>query len=180
MKTEGSIYPQLSLAQVLGPNNLYYDAVTGVSMTYPPGWTVRNAVRWGDRNRENTVMFSAAEATAFRPSMYYNMYADGAPPAVATEDFLRTSAQKKEQQRLASGVTDYKNDPDSFVFREIEGRPSLSYFATFTKNDQVMAEYFMRIVGQKGYVMFFVQGPAAEVQKHIPTVHQMGGTVRVP
>jgi RNA polymerase sigma factor (sigma-70 family) len=179
-KPEGMIYPQLALPDVLGPNNLYYDGVTGVSMTYPPGWVVRSAVRWGDRNRENTVMFTPHEAGSLKPSMYYNMYATGAPPPITTEEFLRTSAKKKEEQRIAAGLTDYKNEAESFVFRQVEGRPSLSYFATYTKSDELMAEYFMRIVGQKGYVMFFIQGKAEDVRKSIPTVHQMGATVRVP
>lgn len=43
-----------------------------------------------------------------------------------------------------------------------------------------MAEYFIRILGQTGYVMFFVRGPAKDVQAIIPTVYQMGGTVKVP
>jgi hypothetical protein len=66
------------------------------------------------------------------------------------------------------------------VFTQVDGHPSLSYFATYTQGDQVHAEYFTRILGDNGYVMFFVRGPAGDVQALIPTVHQMAGTVKAP
>src|SRR5687768_5399799 len=65
-------------------NGSSFGLCSGVSMTYPPGWVVRTAVRWGDRNRENTVMFTPGEEISLRPRMYYNMYANGAPPPVTT------------------------------------------------------------------------------------------------
>ena len=44
----------------------------------------------------------------------------------------------------------------------------------------MQAEYFTRILGDKGYVMFFVRGPVKDVQALIPSVYQMGGTVKPP
>jgi hypothetical protein len=96
------------------------------------------------------------------------------------EATLRDMAQQKEVSRIADGRTDYRNDPSSFVFRTIDGRPSLSYIATWTRNDEVQAEYFLRILGPTGYVMFFNQGPAKDVQALIPAVFQMAGTVKPP
>lgn len=75
---------------------------------------------------------------------------------------------------------DYTNVRDTYVFREINDRPSLSYSAKYTHGNIVMAEYFMRILGQKGYVMFFVRGEANAIKAQIPTIPQMGMTVRVP
>jgi hypothetical protein len=173
-------YPQMSLAEMLLPNNGFHDPLFGVSMSYPEGWSVRNATRWGQNNRENTVFFSPGGDSQAVPSMYYQNYTDGPPPFGSSEAFLREQARKKEEQRNPGGVNDYKNDADSFVFREIDGRPTLSYFATFTRGDQVQAEYFMRVLGQRGYVMFFVRGPAKDVQAIIPAVHKAGGTVKVP
>ena len=112
--------------------------------------------------------------------MYYRDYNDGEPSGVATEAVLREMAQKKEESRSQSGIPDYKNDPGSFVFRQIDGHPSLSYFATYTGNNQVQAEYFLRILGENGYVMFFVHGPVKDVQALIPAVYQMGGSVKPP
>ena len=179
----GNAAPGLSLAmsllEVLGPNNLFHDALIGVSATYPEGWSVRQAIRWGQNNRENTVFFNAPEGSAAIPSMYYQIYPNGAPAAGNAEAMLREMAQQKEASR-AQIVNDYKNDPGSFVFREIDGHPSLSYFATFTLGDQVQAEYFLRILGENGYVMFFTSGPVKDVQTLIPSVYQMGGTVKPP
>jgi hypothetical protein len=173
-------YPPMSLLQVLAPNNVFHDALFGVSVTYPEGWSVRQAIRWGQNNRENTVFFSPPEGSEAIPSMYYQAYPNGAPAPGNAEAMLREMAQQKEASRSQGGLNDYKNDPGSFVFREIDGHPALSYFATFTQGDQVQAEYFMRILGEKGYVMFFTRGPAKDVQALIPSVYQMGGTVKPP
>jgi hypothetical protein len=98
------------------------------------------------------------------------------------EATLRDMARQKEASRSNSGESDYKNDPESFVFRTVHGKPSLSYFATYTNraNGEVHAEYFMRILGPTGYVMFFTRGPVKDVQTLIPAVFEMGGTVRPP
>lgn len=175
-----AFHPPMSLPEVLRPNNRFHDAVFGVSATYPEGWSVRRVLRWGRNHAENTVFFAPPEGSAAIPSMYYQMYPDGAPDFRNAEAVLREMAQKKEASRLERGLNDYQNDPGSFVFREIDGHPSLSYFATFTRGDQVHAEYFMRILGEKGYVMFFMRGPAIDVQVLIPSVHQMGATVSPP
>ncbi len=171
---------KMSLLEVLGPNNAFHDAQYGVSATYPEGWAVRQAIRWGPNNRENTVFFTPPAGSMAIPSMYYQMYPNGAPDPGNAEAMLREQAQLKEVSRSENGVNDYKNDPDSFVFREIDGHPSLSYFATFTQGDQVQAEYFTRILGDNGYVMFFTRGPAKDVQALIPAVSQMAGTVKPP
>jgi hypothetical protein len=173
-------YPQMSLAEVLGPNNNFHDSVFGVSVTYPEGWSVRTAARWGENNRENTVFFTPPEGSAAVPSMYYQKYPDGPPEASNPEAMLREMAQKKEESRSQGGKNDYKHDPGSFVFREVNGYPTLSYFATYTQGDQLRAEYFTRILGENGYVMFFVRGPAKDVQDLIQPVYDMSSTVKPP
>jgi hypothetical protein len=113
--------------------------------------------------------------------MYYRRYSDGPPFDMTNpEATLRDMARMKEESRSNGSQNDYKNDPDSFVFRRIDGNPSLSYFATYSESGAVHAEYFMRILGPQGYVMFFVRGPSKDVQALIPTVYQMGGTVKPP
>ncbi len=151
----------------------------GVSVTYPEGWSIKQAMRWGKDNRENTVFFQPPDGSAAIPSMYYQKYLEGAPStADDAEAKLREQAAKKEASRQASGAADYQNDPSSFVFREIDGHPTLSYFATFTQNNEVQGEYFTRVLGSQGYVMFFVRGPAKDVQASIAAVSQMAGMVR--
>jgi hypothetical protein len=173
-------YADMKLDEMLTPNNGFVDPVFGVSVTYPENWAVRDAKRWGDFNEQNTVWFVAGDSLA-TPSMYYQLYPEGSPPGAGNvEAYLREVARKKEESRNSRPGSDYKNDPESFVFRELNGNPSLSYFATYTQGDRVMAEYFVRVLGPKGYVMFFTNGPADHVRKIIPTVQQVGGTVKPP
>jgi RNA polymerase sigma factor (sigma-70 family) len=172
--------PPMVLSEVLGPNNLFQDRLFGVSMTYPEGWTVRQAMRWGTDNRENTVFLTPEPATTARPSMYYRRYPDGTPPLQNAEAYLREIAESKEKSRIAGGRRDYKNVPESFAYGEINGNPALSYFATFTQGDEVRTEYFIRILGQQGYVMFFTTGRFEDVRTIMPQFRPMAGTVQSP
>jgi RNA polymerase sigma factor (sigma-70 family) len=47
--------PPIELSEVLGPNNSYRDDVFGISGTFPQGWSVREARRWGEQKHKNTV-----------------------------------------------------------------------------------------------------------------------------
>jgi hypothetical protein len=172
--------PQIVLTEVLGPNNLYHDDAFGVSATYPQGWAVSGAFRWGTNNSENTVPLRPETPTTAHPSMYYQMYPNGYPDIEGTEAYFRRVAQNKENQRVASGVTDYKIVPNSFEFTQVDGNPTLSYFAVFTQGEEVQTEYFVRVLGKKGYVMFFVPGRLDDVQAIMPQIKQMASTVRVP
>ena len=171
-----------SPAAVSGSNNSFNDAAYGVSVSYPLGWVVRNAQRWGKNNSENTVFFAPPPPSRARPSMYYQMFSPSAPKPAPDkiEAYLRNNAASKERSRIASGLSDYNNVPESFEFRQIAGRPGASYFAVYSLRGQIMEEYFIRIVGETGYVMFFVQGPAADVSSIRATVDRMAETVQVP
>jgi hypothetical protein len=173
-------YPPMSLSEVLQPNNQFHDALFGVSATFPQGWTVRSARRWGSNNRENTVFLAPAVPSTATPSMYYQNYPSGGPEPGMSEAWLLKVAQTKEDSRSGEGVNDYKNVPSSFAFKQIDGRPSLSYYAVFTAGNEVMTEHFIRILGQKGYVMFFTRGRLEDVQTILPQLEQMAATVRVP
>lgn len=182
--------PQIVLSQVLGPNNLYHDDVFGLSMTYPEGWGVDSARRWGDRNRHNTVVFrlepETATATGSRSlssNMYYKLFQpdEAALRDQSPEAYLRKAAADKEALHNSSpGFAEYKNVPESFEFTQIGGNPVMSYFATFLRGDQVMTEYFVRQLGSKGYVMFFTAGPLEEVRPIMPRVKAMAESVRLP
>jgi hypothetical protein len=170
------------MEQVLGPNNSFNDALYGVSVSYPQGWVVRDAQRWGKNNEQNTVFFAPPPPSQARPSMYYQMFSPSMlkPEPGKIEPYLRDIAVSKERSRIGGGLSDYKNVPESFAFKQIAGRPAASYFAVFSLGSQIMKEYFIRIVGEKGYVMFFVQGPAEDVDAIRVAVDQMAETVKVP
>lgn len=41
----------------------------------------------------------------------------------------------------------------------------MSYFATFTRSDQIMTEHFIRVLGPRGYDMFFTKGNFEDVKR---------------
>jgi len=172
--------PPIVLSEVLGPNNLYHDDAMGIAATYPEGWTVPIARRWGANNSENTVSLVPNYTTSARPSMYYQLYPNGYPELEGTEAYFRRVAQNKENQRVASGAADYKNLPGTMDLTEINGNPAMSYVGVFGQGDNVQTEFFVRILGKKGYVMFFVPGRMEDVQAIMPQIKQMAATVKVP
>ena len=167
----------VSFDEAIQPNHQIYDAMYGVSATYPEGWAVRQTLRWGPDNRENSIFFSLPDHPLARSLMYYQKYTDRVPDLNDSEAYFRWTAESREAGRVRN-LTDYKNE--SLAFRQINGRPTMSYFATYTKGDAVMAEYVVRILGRSGYVMFSINGPATDVQAIIPQVATMGDTVVVP
>ena len=180
--TDPNAAENIDLALALGPDTRYHDAVRGVSATFPEGWKVQSATRWGNDHRENTVFLAPPGDTSARPSMYYKPYIPGEVAALTTtgaEALLRERARKKEASRV-SGVPDYQNVPESFAFFDVNGSPAMSYFATFTFGNQVMTEHFIRMLGPNGYVMFFTKGKFEDVKAIMPQLRQMAGSVKGP
>lgn len=159
----------------------YTDQATGVSVTLPDGWMIREAYRWGTGHRENTVVLSPKRGRA-APRMYYQPYDAKALKDMASGDLhgmLREQAQLKEASRRRI-VLDYRNVPGSFVFFEVMGRPAMAYLATFLGREEDSAEHFIRVLGPKGYVMFFTSGPLEDVEALIPQLMQMAGSAMGP
>lgn len=173
---------KIDLAQALGADNRYRDTAVGVEVQFPGGWKVQDAIRWGNNQSENTVFLSPDTPSSARPSMYYKPYLETEAATISgtgAEALLREQAEKKEASRVA-GLADYKNVPDSFSFFDVNGRPAMSYFATFTNNGEVMTEHFIRILGPKGYVMFFTTGRFEDVKALMPQLKQAATTVKGP
>jgi hypothetical protein len=114
--------------------------------------------------------------------MYYRGYTEkqAALQGIDAAAHFREGAQRKEEERIAAGIADYKNVPESFAFTHVNGQPSLSYFATFTQGGEVMTEYFVRVFNQRGYVMFFTRGRLDDVKAIMPQVQQMAASVKLP
>lgn len=170
-----------TLTEMLIGANRIYDAQIGMMVTYPKDWGVRDVtLRWGASQTENTIFLAPPAGSSVIPSIYYRQFTY--PPGAMSnpEAYLRQQAQQKEDSRSSGGTNDYKNEASSFVYRKINGNPSLSYFATYTQGGDVHAEYFLRVLGPSGYVMFFNRGPAKEVQALIPTIADMANTVKPP
>jgi len=173
---------KIDLTTALDSNNHYHDDLLGLSATLPEGWKIRDAIRWGANHSENTVFLNPDAEGSARPSLYYREYRaeEASNRNGDTESLLRDMALKKEASRNSSPVNDYKNVPESFDFTPINGNPALSYFATFTQNDQVMTEYLVRVLGPTGYAMFFTTGKLEDVNAIMPQVKQMAASLKVP
>ena len=173
-------YPPLDLDAALLGAQSFFDELLGVRLSYPEGWSVRSARRWGELNRKTTVVLQPPDGSRAQPSMYYQLHVDAPPGPEGVEAFLREQADWKENSRRESGFVEYENDRGSFVFRTFEGKPSMRYFATYLRGNEVYAEYFMRVLGPEGYVMFFTRGPVEDVQAQIPAIFEMGSGVKPP
>ena len=169
----------VELKDVLGPRNSFNDPVMGVSLTYPAGWEVIGGMRWGPDLRENTFRFRPLWPSETNPSMYYQGFRPDNPRPTDVNAWLLEAAKKKEASRQGGG-SDYRNDPQTLTLRTIAGRPGLSYIATFGSGSRKMAEYNVRVVGEKAYVMFFTFGPLEDVLAIRGEIDQMAETVRVP
>lgn len=170
----------IPLTELVGPNNSIRDSVYGISATYPAGWQVRQAQRWGKNNLENTIFLQAGWPLESRPSLYYQPRTNFDSPAPGKEEahFLHTAGTKAASR--VSGLADYRNLSESFTFAPINGRPAFRYVANYTLNGKLHYEYFVRILGEKMMVMFFTQGPIAELDTLRREVDQMSSTVHVP
>ena len=166
------------LKDVLGPNNTFNDPIMGVSLTYPAGWEVVSGMRWGPDLRENTFRFRPLWPSEASPSMYYQGFRPDSPRPTDVSAWLREAARKKEESRQGGG-TEYRNDPKTLTLRTFGGRPGMSYIATFGGN-RPMAEYNVRVVGEKAYVMFFTFGPLEDIMAIRREIDQMAETVSVP
>ena len=169
----------VDMQDVLGPNNTFHDRVVGVSFTYPAGWKVLGGFRWGIDHRENTFRFRAIWPSEASPSLYYQAFRPDSPRPADVRAWLLEAARRKEESRQG-GTSNYRNDPDTLVVRTFAGRPGMSYLATFGAGERTLAEYNLRIVGEKAYVMFFTMGPLEDVLAIRREIDQMAETVNVP
>jgi len=169
---------EVDLRQFVGSDNAFADAAHGISLTLPAGLEVVACARWGEGR--NTFHLRPVWPSKVTPSIYYQDYRNGSPPPSGNlEAYFHNLARKKAESRV-QGMRDYRNDPGSFFFKMINGRPSCSYVATFTKGRKKMAEYFVRVAGRETHVMFFTVGPAKEIAEIRAEIDKMAETVRVP
>jgi hypothetical protein len=171
----------IPLDELVGPNNAIRDSKFGLSATYPAGWQVQTARRWGKNNLENTIMMQAIWPLTSRPSLYYQPTSNFDRPAPGAEAaHFHYTAGTKAAQRVNNGLKDYRNLADTFTLKTINGRPAFSYVATFTMQGVPHYEYFVRILGTDLIAMFFVQGPVEELETVRREIDQMAATVQLP
>jgi hypothetical protein len=158
-QARGSQIVAKELAQLSGPNNTLRDETAGVSAKIPDGWSMSGVTPVGadaksipivNPNHANTVLV-----------LYYSTK----PTVIAPEGpevLLRQHAATKEKERQRRWP-DYRNQTDSFVFREINGRPVLSWSATYTEGGQACVEYLNRMFGPTSTGLVFLNSPATQI-----------------
>lgn len=173
----------IPLNELVGPNNVIRDPMYGIAVTYPAGWEILGAGRWGKNNQENTISFKVIWPSEARPSLYYqpttNFNRPG-PSASEVAAHFKYTAGTKAQQRINSGMSDYQNIESSFEQTTINGRPAFRYLATYSRAGKKYYEYFIRVLGEQLMAMFFVQIPAEELDLVRGEVDQMAATIQVP
>jgi hypothetical protein len=169
----------IPLADLIGPGNLVRDPVYGVSVMCPAGWKVRGATRWGVDDAETTILFRPIWPLEVQPSLYYQAYREK-PTAGHIEAHFRRTAALKAQQRINSGLRDYRNLEESFEFSTINGRPAFRYVASYSVEGRKYAEYYTRVAGETMIAMFFVQARETDLAAVRREFELVIKTVRVP
>ncbi len=64
----------IPLREIKVPNNAINDGEYGVSMTYPEGWDVTRAARWGQNNEKTTLVLQRPRPASPIVSFFYQKF----------------------------------------------------------------------------------------------------------
>jgi hypothetical protein len=171
---------EIPLRKIKAPNNSVNDGEYGVSMTYPTGWNVVRAFRWGQNNEKTTIVLQRTQRGSPVVSFFYQKFGGEAQRPPEIRDWFRTSFHEKQAAKQKE-LPNYRNDPDSLTYETTAGGlPKCSYIATFTKGSGRLVEYYVRVAGEKTYVMFLTQGTRSEIDALRADIDQMANTLRLP
>jgi|GEM_PF-598079 len=158
-QARGSQVASKEVAQLSGPDNTLRDEAAGVSAKIPDGWAMTGVTPVGPDAKSIPIVNPKYANTVI--VLYYRTKPTVIPPEGA-EALLRKHAATKEKERQ-SRWPDYQNRADSFVFREVNGRPVLSWSATYTEGKQACAEYLNRVFGSGSTALVFLNSPADRI-----------------
>ena len=170
----------IPLSKIKAPNNAVSDGEYGVSMTYPTGWKVMRAARWGQNNEKTTIVLQRSQPASPIVNFFYQKFGGEAQRTPEIKDWFRSSFHEKQAAKQKE-LTNYQNDPGSLTYGTTAGGlPRCSYMATFTKGSDRLVEYYVRVAGEKTYVMFLTQGTRSEIEAMRADIDQMANAVRLP
>jgi hypothetical protein len=158
--------------------NTFLDPVYNLAGKLPPGWTMRQSMRWGEK--QNTLFFHDEDHPKTVPSIYYKVYDQ--PMTLAGDEidaWMRKTVEDKTQQRIAGGMSDYVVRPE-IISTTIDGRPAMIWTADFTANGQQMTEYLTRIYSPNATVLLFTRGPTDQIEAAKPAYQQLMETIILP
>jgi hypothetical protein len=169
----------IPLRKLKAPNNAISDGEYGISMTYPAGWNVTRGFRWGQNNEKTTIVLERSRPAAM-VSLFYQKFGGEAQRPPQIKDWFRSSFHEKQAAKQRE-LANYQNDPGSMTYGTTAGGlPMCSYLATFTKDSRRLVEYYVRVAGEKTYVMFLTQGTRSEIEAMRADIDQMADTLRLP
>ena len=169
----------VDLKEVLGPNNTFHDRLMGVSLTYPAGWELLSGRTDPKNSSYHTFSFRPLWPSEASPSFYYNRLRPDGPWLKDIPGALLEQARKQEAVRQTT-IPDYRIDPETLLSRTIGGRPALSYVATRGSGAAKVAEYYLRIIGEKTFLGFYATGRLEDVLAIRSEIEQMAETAKVP
>lgn len=155
--------------------NEYRDPEFAVSVTLPQGWSVGDAVRWGDRE----VTANLKDARRFVGSFDFQKR-----PATTHSDeeayaALATNPESKAKLRTPT-LPDYRVRPDSIQRRTVGGRPALSCIADYTSGQIEFSEYLTWISGENAGAQVFASVPRAELESLRHRLDPIIDSVKLP
>jgi len=178
-RTRGTQVVDKRLSEILRPDNLIEDAKTGLHVRYPQGWKPQSVVPAG--KKAESILFSpSAETPAINAAFYYRLN-QPAPPSdpAAAAVFLRDQAALKEKDRQGRSP-DYKNRPDSFALKRLNGQTALAWVADYERDDAKWSEYLIRVLGKSSVGLFLLNAPADQIEALRPALDAMADTVELP
>jgi hypothetical protein len=170
----------IPLRKIQAPNNTINDGEYGISMTYPAGWSVAGARRWGQNNEKTSIGLQRSRPSRAAVGVFYQKFGGEAQRPREIKDWFRSSFHEKQAAKQ-NELANYQNDPGSLTYGTTAGGlPKCSYTATFTKGSERLVEYYVRVAGEKTYVMFLTQGTRSEIEALRADIDQMADTLRLP
>lgn len=171
---------EIPLRKIKAPNNTVNDADYGISLRYPSGWKVERAFRWGTNQEKTTIVLQRGQPVVATVSFFYQKFGGEAQRPPEIREWFRSSFQEKQAAKQQE-LPNYQNDPGSLKYGTTAGGfPLCSYTATFTKGSRTLVEFYLRVAGEKTYVMFLTQGTRAEIEAMRTELEEMADTLRLP
>lgn len=175
-QAHGSQVVSKDLTQLSGPNNTLHDEAAGVAARIPEGWSMSGITPIGPDAKSIPIVSPKYANTVI--VLYYRTKPTVIPPEGA-EALLRQYAATKEKERQ-SRWPGYQNRADSFVFREVNGRPVLSWSATYTEGKQACVEYLNRVFGSGSTALVFLNTPADRIDALRADADSLVASLRLP
>jgi hypothetical protein len=171
---------EIPLKKIQAPNNTINDREYGVSMTYPAGWSVAGARRWGENNEKTSIGLRRTQPAVARVGFFYQKFGAEVQRPPEIKDFFRNLFHEKQAAKQKE-LPDYQNEPGGLTYGTTAGGlPKCSYMATFTRGSRRLVEYYVRVAGEKTYVMFLTEGTRSEIEAMRADIDQMADSLKLP